>query len=181
MIEEWKDIEGYENKYQISSQKNVRSLNYNNTGKIKELKQKKNRFGYMEVKLSKNNKTKNYLVSTLYNRAFMPNSPKTVSYNGKQYKSYSEMAKDNNVKSYKLFCKRMSRGWSLEDALEIKTEQTKNKVMARKFYEYNGAILSVRELAKKLNMPINAIRKRLSRGWTTYECEMPLNKKRKEV
>ena len=56
MIEIWKDIEGYENKYQVSNTGKVRSINYNNTGQIKELKQKVNSHGYYEVKLSKNNK-----------------------------------------------------------------------------------------------------------------------------
>ena len=65
MEEIWKDIEGYEGKYQVSNMGNVRSLNYNNTGKPRNLKQKINRYGYNEVKLSKFNKTKNFLVSTL--------------------------------------------------------------------------------------------------------------------
>ncbi len=73
MNEEWKDIEGYENKYQVSDFGNVRSLNFNNTGKIKLLTQKLNRYGYYEVCLSKNNKRKFHLVSTLVGRAFVSN------------------------------------------------------------------------------------------------------------
>ena len=55
MIEEWTDIEGYEGKYKLSNTGKVVSLNYNNTGKPKELKIKVNRYGYNEVTLSKNN------------------------------------------------------------------------------------------------------------------------------
>lgn len=73
IVEVWKNIIGYENKYQISNTGKVRSLNYNNSGKIQELKQKINRYGFAEVKLSKKNKCKNYLVSTLVAKHFIPN------------------------------------------------------------------------------------------------------------
>lgn len=69
--EVWKDIKGYENKYQVSNLGNIKSLNYNNTGKEKLLKPKINRYGYNEVKLSKNNKTKIFLVATLVVHAFL--------------------------------------------------------------------------------------------------------------
>lgn len=73
MIEEWVDIVGYEGKYQVSNTGKVRSLNYNNTGQIKELKQKLNRYGYYEVKLSKNNKTKDFMVGRLVAEHFIDN------------------------------------------------------------------------------------------------------------
>lgn len=73
MNEEWRDIWGYEGKYQVSNTGKVRSLNYNNTHTIKELKQKVNRYGYMEVKLSKNNKPKDYMVGRLVAIHFIPN------------------------------------------------------------------------------------------------------------
>lgn len=57
-MEEWTDIKGYEGKYIISNTGKVVSLNYNNTGKPKESKLKINKYGYNEVKLSKNNKAK---------------------------------------------------------------------------------------------------------------------------
>lgn len=56
MIEIWKDIEGFENKYQVSNFGNVKSLNYNHTGKEGLLRQ------------SVINKKQNYLVVTLYNK-----------------------------------------------------------------------------------------------------------------
>lgn len=73
MEEIWKDILGYENKYQVSNYGNVRSLNFNNTGKIKLLKKKINRFGFSEVGLSKNNIKKDFMVSRLVAEAFIPN------------------------------------------------------------------------------------------------------------
>lgn len=78
MKEIWKDITNYENKYQVSNLGNVRSLNYNNTGKSKNLKQKLNKYNYLEVKLSKDNKTKDFMVERLVADAFMPNSNKNM-------------------------------------------------------------------------------------------------------
>lgn len=71
MQEIWRDVKGYENKYLVSNFGRVKSLNYNNTGKEKLLKLKINRYGYNEVKLSKNNKTRNFLVATLVAQAFL--------------------------------------------------------------------------------------------------------------
>lgn len=70
-VEIWKDIKGYEGKYQVSNTGKVRSLNYNNTGKVKELKLKLNRYGYYEVKLSKNNKAKDFMVGKLVAEHFL--------------------------------------------------------------------------------------------------------------
>lgn len=72
-METWKDIVGYEGKYQVSNTGKIRSLKYNNTNIIKELKQKVNRFGFMEVKLSKNNIAKDYMVARLVAIHFIPN------------------------------------------------------------------------------------------------------------
>ena len=56
MKEEWKDIKGYENKYQVSTLGRVRSLkNSKNTFRIKLLSLRKHKQGYLLVNLSKNN------------------------------------------------------------------------------------------------------------------------------
>lgn len=73
MKEEWTNIKGYEGKYIISNTGKVISLNYNNTGKPKELKLKVNKYGYNEVKLSKNNKAKDFLVAHLVAEHFISN------------------------------------------------------------------------------------------------------------
>ena len=91
----WKDIYGYEGKYQVSNTGKVRSLNYNNTGQVKELKQKTNRYGYMEVKLSKNNKTKDFMVGRLVAMHFLPN------FNFKEQVMHLKSATDNSVENLK--------------------------------------------------------------------------------
>jgi hypothetical protein len=73
MQEIWKNIIGYEGKYQVSNTGKVRSMNYNNTHTIKELKQKLNRYGYYEVELSINNKKRTHMVGRLVAEHFIPN------------------------------------------------------------------------------------------------------------
>ena len=72
-MEEWKDIIGYEGKYQVSNIGNVRSLDYMHTGKTKELKQDTNRYGYKMVRLCKNGNMKAFSVHRLAAIAFIPN------------------------------------------------------------------------------------------------------------
>lgn len=71
MTEEiWKDIEGYEGKYQVSNLGNIRSLNYNHT-KIRKLYIDEN--GYKKITLSKNCKLKTLKVHRLVAQAFISN------------------------------------------------------------------------------------------------------------
>lgn len=73
LIEEWRPIEGYEGIYEVSDWGNVRSLNYNKTGKVKELKKIVNRYDYYVVCLHKNGKQKEGKVHQLVAKAFIPN------------------------------------------------------------------------------------------------------------
>lgn len=66
----WKDIEGYEGIYMISSKGRVKSLKF---GKEKILKNLKNTCGYLFVSLCKNGKFKNYLIHRLVASAFIDN------------------------------------------------------------------------------------------------------------
>ena len=73
MKEVWKDIQGYEGLYQISSLGNVKSLNYNRTGKECILKYGINTNGYLIVVLSKNGKGKTFAIHRLVAQAFIEN------------------------------------------------------------------------------------------------------------
>lgn len=82
MIEVWKDIPGYEGKYQVSNYGRVKSLNYGRTGKEKILKQNittimlKNKKRIVHrIPLWRNNKGKNYFVHRLVWTSFNGNIP----------------------------------------------------------------------------------------------------------
>ncbi len=73
MNEVWKDIEGYEELYQVSNLGRVKSLNYNKTSKSKILSPRKNKTRYLSVCLFKNKKCKAFYIHRLVAQAFIPN------------------------------------------------------------------------------------------------------------
>lgn len=73
--EEWKPIPGYENKYEVSNEGRVRSLNYHQTGKTKLLKARKVGGGYLGVVLCKDREKKHHLVHRLVFEAFRGKIP----------------------------------------------------------------------------------------------------------
>ena len=73
-MEKWKDINGYEGRYQVSNLGRIKSLPRNGT--IKEeriLKYEKNNQGYLQVCLYNSGKKKLYLVHRIVAIAFIPN------------------------------------------------------------------------------------------------------------
>ena len=77
VIEQWRtavyDGEIYEGLYKVSNLGKILSLNYNNTGKPKLRKPRKNKYGYFQVGLSKNGETKKCYVHRLVAETFLPN------------------------------------------------------------------------------------------------------------
>lgn len=88
----WKGIKGYEGKYQVSNIGEVRSLNYNHTGKAKKLKQGTDKDGYKTVGLCNNGKEKFYKVHRLVANTFIPNPN-----NLPQVNHINEVKDDNRV------------------------------------------------------------------------------------
>lgn len=73
MKEVWKDIEGYEGKYQVSNLGRVKSLNYNKTGKEGMLRAGVTTDGYLQVVLYKDRKKKHHATHRLVAQTFIPN------------------------------------------------------------------------------------------------------------
>lgn len=80
MEEIWKDIEGYEGLYMISSMGRVKSVdrqvrkeNYFRTVRENFLKQRLGKHGYVQVTLCKDGRMKTYLIHRLVAKAFIPN------------------------------------------------------------------------------------------------------------
>lgn len=72
-MEIWKDIKGFENKYQISNLGNVKSIMYNHTTNQKLLKKVKMKIGYENVTFYTNGKPKTYYVHRLVGEHFIEN------------------------------------------------------------------------------------------------------------
>ena len=74
MVEVWKDIEGYEGKYQVSNLGRVKSLR-DSHGKYRELIMtgRNEGHGYLKVSLYKNGKSKGIKIHRLVALAFIPN------------------------------------------------------------------------------------------------------------
>lgn len=73
MKEIWKDIVGYEGRYQISNLGNVLCLNYKNTHKPHLLSIFTTKTGYNQIHLTKANKQSRFFVHVLVAKAFIPN------------------------------------------------------------------------------------------------------------
>ena len=73
MREEWRPLVGYEGNYEVSNRGNMKSLNYNHTGKENIMKPQKNRDGYLIIGLWKDGKAKWYLVHRLVASVFCEN------------------------------------------------------------------------------------------------------------
>ena len=69
--EEWRDVKGYEGRYQVSNQGRVMSLDYLHTGKHVVLKPKPYRGGYLQVCLMKNHKANYRNIHRLVYDAFI--------------------------------------------------------------------------------------------------------------
>lgn len=68
--ERWKDIDGYDGMYEVSSLGRVRSKH---SGELTVMKQRKEKSGYLRVGLWKENKVKRFYVHRLVAQAFIPN------------------------------------------------------------------------------------------------------------
>lgn len=91
MNEEWRDIKGYENVYQVSNLGRVRSLHY---GRTRILAQAENIDGYLVVNLCVNMNKKSLRVHRLVSGAFIANPQ-----NKPQVNHIDENKKNNHIKN----------------------------------------------------------------------------------
>ena len=94
MEEIWKDIEGYEGKYQVSNLGRVRSLNYHRMGITKLLKARKDKDGYNMAFLVRSGYNRPVGVHRLVAQAFIPNPNNYPCVNHK-----NEVKDDNRVEN----------------------------------------------------------------------------------
>ena len=98
-----------------------------------------------------------------------------IEINGKVYKSLMSAAEAQGI-AYKTVFKRLSDGWSVEQALGVKPP----KRLARKIYEFKGKqYQSQREMAEAFGLKPATLCRRLSRGATLEEALQPLTVSKK--
>ena len=159
MEEIWVDIKGFEGKYQISNTGKVISLNYNNTKQPKLLKIKKNKYGYNEVCLSKNNKRKFYLILTLVANHFLVKPAEDM------IPMHIGNIDDDNVTN-------IAYGYRTEILHNMykKGNRKIGKPSGNKL-SYNGkSYKSISKIAEDYNISSRLLLKRLNKGWTLEEA-----------
>lgn len=103
-MEIWKDIKNYENLYQVSNFGNIKSVDKfdcigrNIKGKL--LKQRLRKDGYLDINLTKNKKSKKYLIHTLVANCFLENKN-----NYKEINHKDENKTNNNVSNLEWCCR----------------------------------------------------------------------------
>lgn len=93
MNEIWKPIEGTDGKYEVSNTGKVRSLNYKQTGKAKELTPSEKAGGYLQLRVKIDGKLKTVVIHRLVAEAFVPNpdgKPEVNHINGNKKRNYAD-------------------------------------------------------------------------------------------
>lgn len=135
MEEIWKDIKGFEGKYQVSNLGNVKSLNYRGHGYEKNLTPKINNNGYAWYLLSKENKTYPMLLHRLVAEAFIENLNKLPEVNHKD-----ENPLNNNADNLEWCTRKYNATYSMDrhperyiQCKKVLRDENCNKIINKKF------------------------------------------------
>ena len=142
-MEIWKDISNFEGLYQVSNYGNVRALNYKRQKKKKNLILCKNRDGYLQVSLYKNNKLYSKSVHRLVAETFIPNFRRLSQVNHK------DENKQNNCVNNLEWC---TASYNINYG--ERTEKTRKKII--QLDKKNNIIKlwnSIIEIEEKMNIP----------------------------
>ena len=157
MAEEiWKDIKGYEGKYQVSNLGDVISFNYMNTGKNKKLKKFLIHRQYC-VSLTKNGKDKSITIARLVAETFIPNPN-----NYPLVRHISEDFSDNTISNLE---------WTTMSIYKKKCHAEKRIAKQNRHIVYKGKeYRSCREMLKNYNLSYNTFRERIKNGYNFEEA-----------
>ena len=159
----WKDIEGFEGKYQVSSLGSIKSLDWDKTKKARIMKPYTDRFGTLAITLMKNNKRYRFQLGRLIYETFT--GQKLI--RNKDVVMYKDENKKNCALSNLYVVDRSEWQKALRDTGLMKTNK----------YEYNGQELSLRQIAELNNNLVSSrnMQNRLRYGWNIYEtAEIPV-------
>ena len=141
MKEIWKDIVGYEGRYQISNYGNVMSLNYNQKGIKKKMKPMVDNVGYAKVNLRKDGKQHIKYVHRLVAEAFIPNP------NNFPVVNHIDEIKTNNRYDNLEWCT-IKYNVTYGSAIEKRIEKIAKKIAQ---YEYDGTLVKIWRSAREVN------------------------------
>lgn len=178
-MEVWKDIVGYEGKYQVSNLGRVKSLNYNKTGIEKLLHKNINKhfnklrtYKMQMVTLSKNKNKKIWLVHRLVWNAFNGNIPE-----GYEIDHINNNPEDNRLDNLQLLTRSENQKKKFEDNPDLRKFWSDMIIEKRKNGQYkntgrpkrkikclnNGVVYeSLSEATRELNVPHGNIQKVLA-------------------
>ena len=133
MTEIWKNIEGYEGKYQVSNLGQVKSM----IGQEKVLHPKKHRNGHLQIGLHKDKKRTTMYIHRLVAQAFIPNPDNLPCVNHKD-----ENPNNNNVDNLEWCTQKYNcnYGTRVDRIMETKKQQYK-KIYKYSFNEYSIKII----------------------------------------
>ncbi len=164
-MEFWKDINGYEGFYQVSTFGNIKSLNFNHSGKEKNLKPRDDNYGYYKVVLFRNGEKQSKRVHRLVAQAFLPNY-----YNKPEVDHINRIRSDNRLINLRWVTK-------IENSMNLTKQENTSS-------QYIG--VSWEKLRKKwtANIRLNGKKKTLGRFNNEYEAHLAyqhaLQEKKKE-
>jgi hypothetical protein len=153
MKEEWRDIKGYEGRYQISNYGKVKSLKTN-----REKKAFLQKFGYLKVQLYDGKKARNYFVHRLVAQAFIPN------YNNLREINHKDEDKTNNSVTNLEWCDR-SYNVKYGKRIDVFRKRMTNHPSVSKViqcFDFKGNLISTypsaNEASRQTKIPATSIR-----------------------
>lgn len=147
MQEKWKKIKDYEGLYEISNLGRIKRI-YKN-GKTRILKPSFNEWGYFQINLSKNNKTKNFKIHRLVACAFLDNKNNNLQVN------HIDGNKQNNKINNLEFC---SAKENIQHAIKIGLRNKTNTKKVNQYDLHNNLITTWSSLKKaQINCNISHI------------------------
>ncbi len=169
MEEIWRDIDGFEGKYRVSTEGKVVSLNYLNTGKPRILKPKVNKQGYLEVTLNKHDKHHYRMVNRLVFETFMG-----VKLGKNDVLNPIDGDKTNSALSNLELITRGQRQEMTYDSGKRNRDVLGREYMVK--YDFYGEMLTVKEMSRITGTKRDTICSRMTAlGWSPAEAaEVPV-------
>ena len=169
MMEEWKDVVGFEGYYQISNLGNIRGLDRKvkssrsksgfRTVKSRKIKTHIDKYGYVSVRLRKEGKTKAFTIHRLVALAFIPNPNNFPSIN-----HIDENKLNNNVQNLEWCTVRYNNLYNgRQNRINLKQQLNNKNSKPVQQYSLNGELInefiSIRDAARKTGINRSSIKK----------------------